>query len=135
MKKILVIDAQGGGIGKQVVSMIKKEMSDIEITAVGTNTEATSAMKKAGADFCATGENSVVVAARDTDVIIGPIGIIIADAMIGEITPLMAKAVAQSNAMRIFIPFSSCNNYIAGVGSFATGKLIADAIKHLKDSL
>lgn len=135
MKRILVIDAQGGGIGRQLVTNIKNEIRDCEVTAVGTNTAATAAMRKAGADYCATGENSVAVACRRADVIIGPIGIVIADSMLGEITPAMAKAVAQADAMRIFIPFSSCANYIAGVDDFSTGHLIEAALRHLKNNL
>ena len=95
--KILIIDAQGGGIGKQLVLAVKGSMPDAVVTAVGTNSAATSAMLKAGADHAATGENAVVVNSRKADVIIGPVGIVIADALFGEITPLMAKAVAQSS--------------------------------------
>ena len=94
--KVLVIDAQGGGIGKQVVAAIKHKQPHIEITAVGTNSTATTAMLKAGADHAATGENAVVVGCRTADVIIGPIGIVIADAMFGEVTPTIAVAVGQS---------------------------------------
>lgn len=129
--KILVIDAQGGGIGKQLVQQIREKIPGADITAVGTNTTATAAMLKAGADTAATGENAVIVGARRADVIIGPIGIIIADAMAGEITPAMALAVAQSGARRILIPFNNCYNYIAGTQSLGTGALIADAIREL----
>ncbi len=130
---ILVIDAQGGGLGKQIITMIKKELPDEWITAIGTNATATATMLKAGANEVATGENSVVVACRKADVIIGPIGIIIADAMLGEITATMASAVARSRAKRIFIPFRNCDNYIAGVSDFNTGKLIMDAMEKLRE--
>ena len=133
--KILVIDAQGGGLGKQLVTSIKKDCAGAYVMAVGTNTAATAAMLRAGADEAATGENSVVAASRKADIIIGPIGIVIADAMLGEITPVMARAVAQADAKRILIPFSSCDNYIAGVDDFSTGKLVADALYFLKRSL
>jgi len=113
--KILVIDAQGGGLGKQIVGRIKEERPDDEIIAVGTNTEATNAMRKAGADISATGENAVIVNSRNADVICGPIGIVIADSLYGEITPEMAKAVAQSNATRLLIPINRCENIIIGV--------------------
>ena len=96
--KILVIDAQGGGIGKQVVAAVKKQLPELTITAVGTNSIATAAMLKAGADHAATGENAVVVGCKKANVIIGPIGIVIADAMFGEVTPAMATAVGQSSA-------------------------------------
>ena len=129
---ILVVDAQGGGIGKQLVSSIKKNMPKAVITAVGTNSAATSAMLKAGADNAATGENAVIVNSRKADVIIGPIGIVIADALLGEITPLMANAIAQSNAKRLLIPINSCNNIVVGVNDLNVGKLIQDVICELQ---
>ena len=132
MKKVLVIDAQGGGLGKQLISRIKKELPDVFITAVGTNSIATQAMMKAGADEQATGENSVVVSCRKAEIIVGPIGIVIADSMIGEVTPAMAVAVAQSPAKRILIPFCNCDNFIAGVNEFNTGQLIRSAVEQLK---
>lgn len=132
---ILVIDAQGGGIGKQLISSIRKEFGDLHILAVGTNTAATSAMLKAGADEGATGENPVLVASRKADYIIGPIGMVIANAMLGEITPSMARAIAEADAKRIMIPFSNCDNYIAGVSDFSTGRLIQDAVNQLKSYL
>lgn len=135
MFQVLVIDAQGGGIGKQLVSSLKKNMPDICVIAVGTNSMATSSMLKAGADHAATGENSVVVCARTADIIVGPIGIVIADAMYGEITPAMASAVAQSHAKRVLIPFNTCDNYIAGVGEYSTGRLIEEAVKMVRHEL
>lgn len=131
MMKILIIDAQGGGIGKQLVLAIKKNMPDAAVTAVGTNSAATMAMIKAGADNAATGENAVVVNSRRADVIIGPIGIVIADALLGEITPLMAKAVAQSDARRILIPINHCDNIVVGVEDLNIGKLIQNVIEEL----
>ena len=129
---ILIIDAQGGGIGKQLVSAVKKNMPDVTITAIGTNSAATSAMLKAGADNAATGENAVVVNSKKADVIIGPIGIVIADALLGEITPRMAKAVAQSPAKRILIPINHCDNIVVGVDDLNIGKLIQDVIGELQ---
>ena len=131
MMKVLIIDAQGGGIGKQLILSIKQEMPEAEITAVGTNSTATAAMKKAGADHAATGENAVVVGCRKADVIIGPIGIVNADAMYGEITPAMASAVTWSDAVRILIPFNHCDNIIAGIAEFNTGRLIRSALEEL----
>lgn len=128
---ILVIDAQGGGIGKQLVSAIKKNRPEAVVTAVGTNSAATSAMLKAGADNAATGENAVVVNSRKADVILGPIGIVIADALLGEITPLMAKAVAQSPAKRILIPINHCDNIVVGVEDLNVGKLIQNVLSEL----
>ena len=114
---ILVIDAQGGGIGRQVVSAIRKTFPQQHIVAVGTNSAATSAMLKAGADDAATGENAVVVCCRTADVIIGPVGIVIADALLGEITPRMAVAVGQSRAKRILIPVNMAGLIESVVGT------------------
>lgn len=129
---VLVIDAQGGGIGRQLVASIKKNIPAVSVTAVGTNSAATSAMIKAGADDAATGENAVVVGCRKADIIVGPIGIVIADSLLGEITPEMARAVAQSKAKRILIPFNQCDNIVVGVSSFHTGKLLQETISEIQ---
>ncbi len=129
---VLVIDAQGGGIGKQLVAAIKEGLPDAVVTAVGTNTAATTAMLKAGADFAATGENAVVVNCRRADAIVGPIGIVIADALLGEITPRMALAVAQSAAKRILIPINHCDNIVVGVPDAAPAHLIAEVVREVK---
>lgn len=129
---ILVIDAQGGGIGKQLVTAIKQNIPAALVIAVGTNTVATTAMLKAGADEAATGENSVIVGCRRANVIVGPIGIVIADSLLGEVTPKMALAVAQSSATRILIPFNHCDNMIVGVSDLNTGTLIQNAISEIK---
>ena len=125
---ILVIDAQGGGIGKQIVSALKKRYPEQYITAVGTNSLATSAMLKAGADVAATGENPVIVCSRKADVIVGPVGIVIADALLGEITAAMAAAVGQSPAKRILVPVNHCDNYIVGVTDLSMAKLIEGVV-------
>ena len=129
--KVLVIDAQGGGIGRQVISAIRQSDVQSEIIAVGTNTTATSAMLKAGADHGATGENAVVVGARKADVIIGPIGIVVADSMFGEITAAMARAVGQSNAKRILIPVIHCDNVIVGVRGLSMKGLVDEVLTEL----
>ena len=129
---ILVIDAQGGGIGKQVVAAIKQNMPEMEITAVGTNSAATTAMLKAGADHAATGENAVIGGCRRADVIVGAVGIVIADSLYGEITPAMALAVGQSNARRLLIPVNHCDNFIVGVSDLALGKLIEGVISEIR---
>lgn len=134
-KVVMVVDAQGGGLGKQLITTMRKERLDIHIIAVGTNSTATNAMRKAGADESATAENAARVASKKADIIIGPIGMVIADAMLGEITPMIACAIAQADAKRIMIPFNSCNNYIAGVSDFNTGRLIEDALQQLKRDL
>ena len=132
---ILVIDAQGGGIGKQVVAAVKKQLPELVITAIGTNSLATSSMLKAGADNAATGENAVVVGCRTADIIVGPIGIAIADSLLGEITPKMATAVGQSNAKRILIPINHCNNIIVGVEDLNISKLIEAVITEIQNCL
>ena len=132
MKTVVVIDAQGGGIGKQVIAEIRRRALPVEVTAVGANLAATQAMLKAGADHGVTGENPVLVGCRSADVIIGPIGIVIADAMYGEITPAMAKAVGQAQAEKILIPVSHCSNYIAGVSGIGLKALIGEAVDRLE---
>lgn len=130
--KILVVDAQGGGLGKKIIMEIKKEMPTHQITAVGSNAVATANMLKAGADQGATGENAVVVGCRTADVIVGPIGIAIADSMCGEITPKMAVAVGQSSARKLLIPMSHCDNVIVGVKNMSVGDLIKSLLEELK---
>lgn len=130
---ILVIDAQGGGIGSQLVSAIKKAAPDLLVTAVGTNSLATSAMLKAGADCGATGENAVIVGCRNADLIVGPVGIVIADAMLGEVTPAMALAVGQCNAKKLLIPINHCSNIVVGVADLNIRGLIREAVERIKD--
>lgn len=130
--KVLVIDAQGGGIGRQVVAAIRENIPALSVTAVGTNTAATSAMLKAGADHGATGENAVIVGARKADIIIGPIGIIVADSMFGEVTPNMARAVGQSNARRILIPVNQCDNIVVGIQNLGIKELVGEVISELQ---
>lgn len=128
---ILVVDAQGGGIGKQLVAAIKQNIPGAAVTAVGTNSAATSAMLKAGADRAATGENAVVVGARSADIIAGPVGIVIADSLLGEITPAMAAAIGQSRAKRILIPVNHCDNIIAGVPDLSVAALVQNAVDRI----
>jgi hypothetical protein len=130
--KILIVDGQGGGVGRQLAAQIKESFPDVQLMAVGTNTIATSAMLKGGADTAATGENAVLVAARKADVIVGPLGIVVADSLGGEISPAMANAVAQSDSKRILIPFKHCENVIVGVSDYTLGHLIQQAIDELR---
>ena len=111
---ILIIDAQGGGIGKLLTAALRARLPEAFLWAVGTNTAATAAMLKAGADRAATGENAVLVACRHADLIMGPIGMVVADSLFGEITPAMAAAVGRADAKRILVPFDQCDNYIPG---------------------
>ena len=129
---ILVIDGQGGQLGAQVIRGLLGNIKSISITAIGTNAVATSSMLKAGAHKGATGENPVIVACRKNDIIIGPIGIVIADSLLGEITPAMALAVAQASATRILLPINKCDNLVAGVPNLTTSALIEDVIHKVK---
>jgi hypothetical protein len=128
---VTVIDGQGGRLGRQLVEAVLARYPDCELTAVGTNTIATSAMIRGGAHHAATGENAVVVACRTADAIMGPIGVVIADALYGEITPAMAVAVGQSRAARILIPMMKCDNIVAGVRDMSIQELVDDAVEKL----
>ena len=113
--RIIVIDGQGGGIGRSLVEKLREALPGAEIIAVGTNAAATANMKKAGADVGATGENAVAYNCARTDVIVGPLGIILAGAMYGEITPRMACAVAESGARKVLIPAAKQHMTIVGI--------------------
>ena len=133
--RILVIDGQGGRIGREVIERIKAEGIDCDIPAVGTNSTATAAMLKGGADRAATGENAVRVNVRRADIIIGPIAIVIADALLGEITPDMAVAVGQSPAQKLLIPVNHCDNTVIGVGDLSLKTLLGGVVEQLKRML
>lgn len=128
--KIVVIDGQGGSIGKAIVEQLVKKVDVESIFCIGTNSVATANMLKAGAKYGASGENPVVIACRDADYIIGPIGIIMADSMLGEISPLMAQAVGASNAHKILVPINKCLT-VAGVQNLT----LSDYIKIAVDSI
>ena len=130
---VLVIDGQGGGLGRQLVAAISAACPEARLTAVGTNSLATSAMLKAGTVCAATGENAVVVNCRTADIIVGPIGIVIADALLGEITPTMAVAVCQSPARRVLVPINHCENIVVGVPDQPIGQLVAAAAQKVKE--
>ena len=115
-------------MGRQLVAALKAGFPQLTVLAVGTNAAATTAMVKAGADSAATGENPVIVACRKADIIMGPIGIVIADSLMGEVTPAMAAAVGQSNAKRILIPVNHCDNIVVGVPELTMSKLTDQAM-------
>ena len=129
--RILLIDGQGGQLGAQLVRSAGVA-AQLMAKEVGTNATATAAMLKAGAKRAATGENPVVLACRRADVIVGPIGIVIADSMLGEVTPRMAVAVGQADAVRILIPMNRCENLVAGVPEQPTAALLADVVAQLE---
>ena len=114
MQKIVVIDGQGGRMGKTVIEQLLKRLPNLEIYGIGTNSIATAALLKAGAAHGATGENPILVNSADADIIIGPIGIVIANSLLGEITPSIAVAIGSSRAYKILIPVNRCNHFIAG---------------------
>lgn len=129
--EILVVDGQGGRIGQQLVRGITTRHPLLNVFVVGTNGLATAAMLKGGAVQGATGENALLVACRRADVILGPLGIVIADALLGEISPAMAAAVGQSPAKKILIPMNQCDNIVAGVAELPVSKLLDSALAEL----
>ncbi len=133
--KIAVIDGQGGRIGRTVIEQLKEKHGELELFAIGTNSIATSAMLKAGADYGATGENAVIVNAADSDIIIGPIGIVFANALLGEITPAIATAIGASKAYKILIPVNRCNHYVAGCTEASMSEYIKLAINKIESML
>ena len=134
--RIAVVDGQGGGIGRALVEKLKRELSgDHEIIGLGTNSTATTQMLKAGADDAATGENAIVYNARKADVIVGAMGIIISNAMMGELTPRMACAISESPAKKVLIPLNRCNIEVAGVKNESLPGHIEDAICIIKEYL
>jgi len=131
--KILIIDGHGGGLGAQIVSAVIKNFPEHTARAVGTNSTATVAMIKAGAKEAATGENAVIVGCRTADIIIGPVGIVIADSLLGEVTPKMAVAIGQSQGKRLLIPINQCDNTIVGAANLPVSKLLQNVVAFIKD--
>ena len=129
--KLVIIDGQNGRMGALLTERVKAAGLPLETLVVGTNAIATAAMMKAGADRGATGENPVLVACRDADIIAGPIGILMADALMGEISPAMAVAVGQARARRILIPLNQCDNLVAGVAELPVARLLESAVGEL----
>ena len=130
--KVVVIDGQSGRMGQVLIERVKAAALPCDIVAVGTNAIATSAMLKAGADAGATGENPVLVNCRDADVIAGPIGILAADSLLGEVTPAMALGVGQSPARKLLLPVNHCNNVVVGTQSMTLSKLMDEAVELLR---
>lgn len=126
---------KSGSRESKAPSLHKSACEPVEICAVGTNGIATSAMMKAGADYGATGENPVLVNVRDADLIIGPIGILCADALFGEVTPRMAVAVGQSHAEKILLPVNKCRNHIVGISDLSLSALVQDAVRYAEEWL
>ena len=133
--KIVVIDGQSGRMGQLLIDRMRNAGLSCEILAIGTNALATAAMLKAGADAGATGENPVLVACRTADIIAGPIGILSADSLLGEITPTMAVAIGQSAAKKVLLPVNQCSNIVVGTQSLSLSKLMDEAVDLLRSML
>ena len=129
--KVIVMDGQGGKMGAALVKRIKEELPQIQLYAIGTNSIATAAMLRAGADAGATGENPVIVNVRDADVVAGPIGILAANALYGEISPAMACAVAECPAVKLLLPVNRCNNIVIGVREQPLSEYLKEAVQRI----
>ena len=130
--KVVIIDGQGGKLGQLVAEQIVRAGIDCDLLAVGTNSAATAAIMRGGAVHGATGENPVIVACRDADVIIGPIAIVAADSLYGEVTPAMALAVGQSRALKLLLPVSHCTNQVVGVRNMTMAEMAKETAERLK---
>ena len=130
--KILVIDGQGGNMGFRIAKMILEQVEGAVLRVVGTNSIATANMLKSGAAQGATGENAVIVGCRWADVIVGPIGIVIADSLMGEVTASMAASVGQSDAVRVLIPLNKCDTVVAGTEDKSAAELLEAAVEKVK---
>ena len=126
--KIVVMDGQGGRLGKMLVERVKARLPRAQVLALGTNTVATGAMLKAGADFGATGENPVVRGVADADAVLGPVGIVVAHAILGEVTPAMAEAVGGCRARKFLVPMNSCGVVVAGVQELTLSAHVRQAV-------
>jgi len=130
--KVVIIDGQGGRLGQMVAEAIIRKRPETDLLVIGTNSIATAAMLKSGAGKGATGENPVIVACRDADVIIGPIGIVSADSLLGEITPAMATAIGQSKAVKLLLPVSHCTNLVIGVKPLSMKEMAEETVAALQ---
>ncbi len=132
--RLAIVDGQGGGIGATIIKGLRQVIGqDIEILALGTNSTATSRMMKAGANRGATGENAIVTTCKKVDLIIGPISIIMADSMMGELTPAMASAISSSEARKILLPLSQENVILVGASGEPLPHLVQEAIGRIKE--
>ncbi len=130
--RIAVVDGQGGGVGKALVERLRQAYGgELHITALGTNSLATSLMLKAGADEGATGENAIVTNVGRVDAIMGAVGILSADAMLGELTAAMAAAVGRSQAAKILIPLNRCGLRVVGVRNLPFAGYVEEAVAAL----
>ena len=132
---VVIIDGQGGGVGRALTEAVRKAYPTLCIRAVGTNALATAAMLKAGASEGATGENAVIFNARQADVLLGPIGILAANGLLGEVTPRMAEAIGSSDAVKILLPSQRCSIRLAVGASQPMQVYLEDAMRLLGEEL
>lgn len=133
--KIVVIDGQGGRLGQLLVEAVKLRLPQAQVYAIGTNSVATAAMLKAGADFGATGENPVVRNVMDADGVLGPVGVVVANSILGEVTPAMAEAVGGCRARKYLVPMNSCGVIVAGVEELPLSSYVGRAVDRLAAEL
>ena len=126
--KIVIIDGQGGKLGRLLTEQMKQRFPQARLYAIGTNSIATATMLKAGADFGATGENPVIRGVEQADAVLGPVGIVVAHAILGEVTPAMAQAVGGCRAPKFLVPMNSCGVVVAGVKEQSLPVYVAQAI-------
>ena len=131
--RIAVVDGQGGGIGRAIVEKLKAALPEVELIALGTNSAATGQMLRAGADDGATGENAIVHNMKNVDVVVGVIGIINANSMMGELSPEMAQAVGESKAFKVLIPINRCNIHVVSVEDVPLGVHLENAVRTIKE--
>lgn len=133
--KITIIDGQGGKMGSSIIEQLKKAHPELTLYAIGTNSIATASMMKAGASYGATGENPAIINAADSDLIIGPIGIVLANSLLGEITPAIAAAVASSKAKKILIPVNRCSHFVVGCQELSLSEYIRQVCEKVDEAL
>lgn len=131
--QIAVIDGQGGGIGKSVVAQLKKEMPELSVLALGTNSTATAQMIKAGADAGATGENAIALNVHKVDIVIGVVAILAADSMLGELTPAMAKEIGACQALKLLIPLNRCGIQVAGTQKLQLPQAVQNIVETVRE--
>lgn len=130
--KILIVDGQGGKMGKTIVEQLKLNFPQLELIAIGTNSIATATMLKAGADSGATGENPVLYNSPNADIIIGPIGIIIANSLLGEVTPQMAATISGCKAKKLLIPINKCNSHVVGTQNLSLTEYVSLVVEQVR---
>ena len=135
MAKIVVIDGQGGRLGKMLIEEVRARLPQAELLAIGTNAVAASAMQRAGAVHAATGENPVVRGTADADAVLGPVGIVVANAILGEVTPAMAEAVGSCRGKKFLVPMNNCGVMVAGVSEQPLSAYVACAVEALAAAL